>query len=100
MPGIVGRSVPSRRRGGLYLPAMSSTLAVLLLVAPQGPATVPEPNADNLREWMTFVQPAEHEEIYRTVGWRNALWPAVVEARELGRPILFWTMNGHPLGCT
>ena len=34
------------------------------------------------------------------IGWRNEFWPAVEEARRLGRPILLWTMNGHPLGCT
>ena len=77
---------------------MTSTLAALLGLIPQG--TAPEPNADNLREWLTFVQPAEHEQTYRRIGWRNEFWPAVQEARQLGRPILFWTMNGHPLGCT
>ena len=71
----------------------------LLLATLQAPQA-PEPNADNLSKWMTFVQPAQSELTYRTIGWRNALWPAVEEARRLGRPILFWTMNGHPLGCT
>jgi len=75
---------------------LTAMLTVLTFAAPQAP----EPDADNLREWMTFVQPAAHEQSYREIGWRNALWPAVLEARELGRPILFWTMNGHPLGCT
>ena len=75
------------------------SLAVLLHVSPQGPA-VPVPGADNLREWLTYVQPSDSEQSYREIGWRNSLWPAVQEARRLGRPILFWTMNGHPLGCT
>jgi hypothetical protein len=44
--------------------------------------------------------PDATELAYLDVGWRNAFWPAVQEARALGRPILFWTMNGHPLGCT
>ncbi len=70
-----------------------------LLAAPQGPEA-PVPDAGNLRQWLTCVRPAAHEELYREVGWRNALWPAVLEARRLGRPILLWTMNGHPLGCT
>ena len=82
------------------LPAMLTlTMALLLHATPQAPASQ-EPSADNWREWLTFVQPAEQEQAYREIGWRNSFWPAVQEARELGRPILFWTMNGHPLGCT
>ena len=73
------------------------SLAVLLHLNPQSPA---EPTAANLQEWLSFVQPSVSEQSYREIGWRNALWPAVQEARKLGRPILFWTMNGHPLGCT
>ena len=76
---------------------LTTSLALLALLAPQDP---PKPDASNFREWLTFVQPAAHEESYREIGWRNALWPAVQEARRLGRPILFWTMNGHPFGCT
>jgi hypothetical protein len=73
------------------------SLAVLLHVSPQNP---PEPTVANLGGWLTFIEPAASEQAYREIGWRNALWPAVEEARQLGRPILFWTMNGHPLGCT
>ena len=76
---------------------LTTALALAALLAPQTP---PEPGADNFVEWLTYIRPAEHEESYREIGWRNALWPAVEEARELGRPILLWTMNGHPLGCT
>lgn len=73
------------------------SLAVLLHVSPQNP---PEPTESNLSELLTMIEPAASEQAYREIGWRNALWPAVQEARKLGRPILFWTMNGHPLGCT
>lgn len=74
---------------------------VLLALAPQvaaGPQHVP--TEENFRDYLTFIQPALHEVKYREIGWRNKFWPAVQEARKLGRPILFWTMNGHPLGCT
>ena len=76
------------------------SLAVLLHVSPQSPQGAPEPTASNLSKWLEFIEPADDEQKYREIGWRNALWPAVQEARKLGRPILFWTMNGHPLGCT
>ncbi len=68
----------------------------LLLAAPPSLA----PDAGNFREWHEFIRPSAQETAYTQVGWRNKFWPAVQEARRLGRPILFWTMNGHPLGCT
>ncbi len=56
--------------------------------------------ADNLEEWASFIRPSDSERKFEDIGWRNQFWPAVLEARALGRPILLWTMNGHPLGCT
>jgi hypothetical protein len=58
------------------------------------------PDAKNLATWADFIRPNAEELKYESIGWRNAFWPAVQEARKLGRPILLWTMNGHPLGCT
>ncbi len=78
-------------------------VAALLLnaaaISAQAPRSL-EPKAENLRAWIEFIRPAEHERAWEKIGWRNAFWPAVEEARRLGRPILLWTMNGHPLGCT
>lgn len=54
----------------------------------------------NFKKWLEFIQPAKSELQYEKIGWRGAFWPAVQEAKKLGRPILLWTMNGHPLGCT
>ena len=79
------------------------SLAMLLCVSPQNPQNPqnpPGPTESNLSELLTRIEPSQSEQAYREIGWRNALWPAVQEARKLGRPILFWTMNGHPLGCT
>ena len=53
-----------------------------------------------LDRWLNFIRPSKKELAYEQFGWRNRFWPAVEEARRLGRPILLWTMNGHPLGCT
>ena len=75
---------------------MLSAITLLVSLVPQAVT----PDAENYREWMTFIQPDEREQAYKEIAWRNAFWPAVLEARKLGRPILFWTMNGHPLGCT
>lgn len=59
-----------------------------------------EPNAENYRQWLTFIQPDAKEQAYKEIDWRVKFWDAVTEAKALGRPILLWTMNGHPLGCT
>jgi hypothetical protein len=71
-------------------------VALLCALALQAPV----PSAENYERWLTFIQPDAKEQAYKEIDWRNEFWPAVLEARELGRPILLWTMNGHPLGCT
>ena len=61
----------------------------------------PEKNAGEwIDQWSEFIRPSSDELSYESIGWRNEFWPAVQLAQELGRPILLWTMNGHPLGCT
>ena len=59
-----------------------------------------DPGPDNYRTWLKFIQPDAKEQAYKEIDWRNKFWPAVQEAKQLGRPILLGTMNGHPLGCT
>ena len=75
---------------------MLALLLAAALCAPQSPV----PTAKDYSQWMVAIEPDATERAYQDIAWRNAFWPAVVEARALGRPILFWTMNGHPLGCT
>lgn len=70
-------------------------LAALLLGTLSGPLT-PENRADFQR----MIEPSDVELAYLQIPWRNQFWPGVQEAKRLQRPILFWTMNGHPLGCT
>lgn len=58
------------------------------------------PDRKNFTAWADFIRPNSEELKFESIGWRNQFWPAVQEAKKLGRPILLWTMNGHPLGCT
>jgi len=46
------------------------------------------------------ILPQEDEGAWTGVPWRAAFGAAVAEAREKGKPVLLWAMNGHPLGCT
>tara|TARA_R110000868_G_scaffold181946_1_gene422926 strand:- start:8 stop:310 length:303 start_codon:yes stop_codon:yes gene_type:complete len=58
------------------------------------------PGAENFEQLAALIRPSNDELKFEEIGWRNQFWPAVLEARKLGRPVLLWTMNGHPLGCT
>ena len=67
----------------------------------QGTASLSEQlGPSNFEAWAEFIRPSDSERKFEDIGWRNEFWPAVEEARALGRPLLLWTMNGHPLGCT
>ena len=87
---------------------LSTTFAVLLVglvpaASGQEPAARwPAPNLtdDNYRDWLTFVRPTDAELKWRQVRWHKSLSAAAAEARSLQRPILLWTMNGHPCGET
>jgi hypothetical protein len=45
------------------------------------------------------IQPRPEEVRWRQIPWETDLWEARRRAREAGKPILLWAMNGHPLGC-
>ena len=78
-------------------------LPLLGLLALGGSGQAPSsqtPDRQNLSAWAEFIRPNRDELKFEAIGWRNRFWPAFQEAKELGRPILLWTMNGHPLGCT
>ena len=75
-------------------------LAVLLAVAlPLVAQAVPTP-LDAYEGLKAAIRPTEEERAYLGIPWRTTLRAAVEEGRRLDRPVLLWTMNGHPLGCT
>ena len=51
----------------------------------------------NYARWRDHVLPRNWELSYRKIPWRSSYWEAVIEAQETDRPILLWSMNGHPL---
>ena len=59
-----------------------------------------ELNESNFEQWRDRILPAAEEVTYAKIDWRTSFWDAVIEAQGLEKPILLWTMNGHPLGCT
>jgi hypothetical protein len=60
----------------------------------------PELTDDSYRKWLEFIRPTDEELKWRQVRWHKSLSEAAAEARKLERPILLWTMNGHPCGET
>jgi hypothetical protein len=61
---------------------------------------VPALDDQSFERWRDYVRPQVKEECYLEIPWRESFYIAINEARETDRPILLWTMNGHPLGCT
>ncbi len=45
------------------------------------------------------VRPAPAEDAFAEIPWLTSLWDAREKAAKLGKPILLWEMDGHPLGC-
>ena len=59
-----------------------------------------ELNATNVEAWRRHILPDESELQWRKIPWLWTLQEGILKAAEAKRPVLLWTMNGHPLGCT
>jgi hypothetical protein len=45
------------------------------------------------------IKPRPEERRWTQIPWEVDLWAARRRALDLGKPLLLWAMNGHPLGC-
>ena len=68
--------------------AMAATLAI------------PELRASDLQEWRLHQRPSHDELAWREIPWLSTFTEGVLAADAQEKPLLFWAMNGHPLGCT
>ena len=50
--------------------------------------------------WRTHIAASRAELRWQTIAWRQTFAAGLVAAHEQGKPLLFYAMNGHPLGCT
>jgi len=55
---------------------------------------------NNYNAWVEFIEPTIEELDWNAVRWHHSLSSAAREAKKLNRPIMLWTMNGHPFGET
>lgn len=59
-----------------------------------------EPREADLALWRQHLEPAGRELRWESVPWLSTFGEGLLQADREGRPLLLWTMNGHPLGCT
>ena len=63
-------------------------------------ANAPELNAKNAAAWRDHIRPSTEELAWTQIDWLPDLKSGLEEAAKTNKPILLWTMNGHPMGCT
>ena len=54
---------------------------------------------EQFEKLQTLIKPQKSEGKWAEIHWLLDLWTARKKAAELGKPILLWEMDGHPLGC-
>ena len=59
-----------------------------------------ELNDKNYADWRKHILPDTGELAWQQIPWATTFKDGIVAADAAGKPLLFWTMNGHPLGCT
>jgi hypothetical protein len=55
---------------------------------------------EQVGELQALIKPGQGEDRWAAIPWLTDLWQARKLAARLGKPILLWEMDGHPLGCT
>jgi hypothetical protein len=50
--------------------------------------------------WTEHIEPHGQEVLWKDIPWRRNIWDAILEARGTRKPLLIWSMNGHPEGFT
>ena len=60
-------------------------------------ATRPSANDSSVS---ALVLPSDAERAFQELPWHSSFSQAALVAHRERKPVLLWTMNGHPLGCT
>ena len=84
-----------------YLASRRCLLApVVVLVATLTAAKASEPiSRVQFKQLQTVIKPGPAEDKWAQIPWMTDLWEARRRAAALGKPILAWEMDGHPLAC-
>lgn len=73
---------------------------VMLFVSKPGMADDSLPDGHSTDAWRTHIRPTADELTWMKIGWLPDLRSGIEAAAKAGKPVLLWTMNGHPFGCT
>ena len=55
---------------------------------------------ENYQLWRDHILPESNEMAWTEIPWLTTFKDGILAADDAGKPLLLWTMNGHPLGCT
>lgn len=80
--------------------ALLCPLLTFTLFAEEERTPVLELNDQNYAAWRDHILPEESELAWERIPWLTTFKDGIIAANDAGKPLLFWTMNGHPLGCT
>ena len=62
--------------------------------------TPPLLTMDNYAVWRDHILPTDDESAFQELPWELTFADGLASAAREDKPLLLWTMNGHPLGCT
>jgi hypothetical protein len=54
----------------------------------------------NYTTWRDHILPNPGEKAWEQIPWLTTFKDGILAADAADKPLLLWTMNGHPLGCT
>jgi hypothetical protein len=57
-------------------------------------------NDSNYAVWRDHILPTAGDLAWQEIPWLTTFTDGILAADAAGKPLLLWTMNGHPLGCT
>jgi hypothetical protein len=84
--------------------ALAFTFTSAITFAQDGPDDIDlsriELNDENYQAWRDHILPVEKELGWDQIPWLTTFKDGIVAADKEEKPLLLWTMNGHPLGCT
>ena len=84
---------------GLFL-VVTPSLALKAQDSAVEELAAPALERSDLARWRLQIRPAEDELGFDQIDWISTFSEGLAHASKERRPLLFWAMNGHPLGCT
>lgn len=77
-----------------------TAIALLLLLPLTALSSANELTDSSYEKVRQHVLPSAEEEAWRKIAWRTTFWQGVIDANKEDKPVMLFTMNGHPFGCT